>query len=48
MWNYYSYLLKRPVGRPPKEFRRYYPNFTYQVHLPGRKLKQVAPDDCQE
>ena len=26
-----SYLLKRPVGRPPNEVRRFYANFTYQA-----------------
>ena len=27
-----GYLLKRPVGRPPSEVRRYYANFSYQLH----------------
>jgi hypothetical protein len=26
-----GYLLKRPVGRPPHEVRRYYASFTYQA-----------------
>src|SRR5450759_899161 len=26
-----GYLLKRPVGRPPIEVRRYYANFSYQA-----------------
>jgi Transposase DDE domain group 1 len=26
-----GYLLKRPVGRPPNEVRRFYANFTYQT-----------------
>ena len=26
-----SYLLKRPVGRPPNEVRRFYANFTHQA-----------------
>ena len=26
-----GYLLKRPVGRPPIEIRRYYANFSYQA-----------------
>src|SRR6478735_2490778 len=26
-----GYLLKRPVGRPPSEVRRFYANFTYQA-----------------
>jgi hypothetical protein len=29
--NRIGYLLKRPVGRPPGEVRRYYANFTYQA-----------------
>jgi hypothetical protein len=29
--NRVGYLLKRPVGRPPNEVRRYYANFTYQA-----------------
>ena len=26
-----GYLLKRPVGRPPNEVRRFHANFTYQA-----------------
>jgi DDE family transposase len=26
-----GYLLKRPVGRPPQEVRRYYASFRYQA-----------------
>jgi hypothetical protein len=26
-----GYLLKRPVGRPPNEVRRFHANFTYQL-----------------
>ena len=26
-----AHLLKRPVGRPPKDVRRYYANFSYQA-----------------
>ena len=26
-----GYLLKRPVGRPPLEVRRYYASFSYQA-----------------
>jgi hypothetical protein len=26
-----GYLLKRPVGRPPDEVRRYYASFTYRA-----------------
>jgi hypothetical protein len=29
--NRIAYLLKRTVGRPPNEVRRYYANFTYQA-----------------
>jgi hypothetical protein len=29
--NRIGYLLKRPVGRPPNEVRRYYADFTYQA-----------------
>ena len=29
--NRIGYLLKRPVGRPPNEVRRYYAKFTYQA-----------------
>jgi hypothetical protein len=29
--NRIRYLLKRPVGRPPNEVRRYYANFSYQA-----------------
>jgi hypothetical protein len=29
--NRIAYLLKRPVGRPPNEVRRYYANFSYQA-----------------
>ena len=29
--NRIGYLLKRPVGRPPNEVRRYYANFSYQA-----------------
>ena len=32
-----SYLLKRPVGRPPNEVRRFYANFTYQAGTARRR-----------
>jgi Transposase DDE domain group 1 len=38
-----GYLLKRPVGRPPNEVRR----FPCQFQLSGRKLDQAAPGDRQ-
>ena len=28
-----AHLLKRPVGRPPKEVRRYYANFSYRAGM---------------
>ena len=40
--NRIGYLLKRPVGRPPSEVRRY-----YAFLLPGGKLDQAARGDCQ-
>ena len=41
--NRIGYLLKRPVGRPPNEVRRYYANFTYQA----ASWTQAAPSDRQ-
>ena len=38
-----GYLLKRPVGRPPNEVRR----FLCQLHLSGGKLDQAAPGGRQ-
>jgi hypothetical protein len=38
-----GYLLKRPVGRPPNEVRRYYA----KLQLSGGKLDQAAPGGCQ-
>ena len=38
-----GYLLKRPVGRPPNEVRRFYANFT----LSGGKLDPSAPGHRQ-
>jgi hypothetical protein len=34
-----GYLLKRPVGRPPHEVRRYYASF----RLPGAELEEAPP-----
>lgn len=28
-----GYLLKRPIGRPPSDVRRYYANFSYQAQM---------------
>ena len=42
--NRIGYLLKRPVGRPPHEVRRYYANFTYQAgswRKPRRVIAKV-------
>jgi hypothetical protein len=39
-----GYLLKRPVGRPPIEVRRYYANFSYQTQswkIPRRVVAKV-------
>jgi hypothetical protein len=39
-----AYLLKRPVGRPPSEVRRYYANFSYQAQswkTPRRVVAKV-------
>ena len=37
-----GYLLKRPVGRPPIEVRRYYANFSYQAKSWKRPRRVVA------
>jgi hypothetical protein len=37
-----GYLLKRPVGRPPHEVRRYYANFSYQAQSWTRPRRVVA------
>jgi hypothetical protein len=37
-----GYLLKRPVGRPPHEVRRYYASFTYQAQSWSRPRRVVA------
>jgi len=37
-----GYLLKRPVGRPPHEVRRYYANFRYQAQSWTRPRRVVA------
>ena len=36
-----GYLLKRPVGRPPSEVRRYYANFSYQAQT-RKKPRRVS------
>jgi hypothetical protein len=40
--NRIGYLLKRPVGRPPNEVRRYYANFTYQAASWSKPRRVVA------
>jgi hypothetical protein len=37
-----GYLLKRPVGRPPHEVRRYYANFSYQAQSWKKPRRVVA------
>src|SRR5580704_16792819 len=37
-----TYLLKRPVGRPPHEVRRYYASFTYQAQSWSKPRRVVA------
>jgi len=37
-----SYLLKRPVGRPPNEVRRFYANFSYQAGSWTRPRRVIA------
>jgi hypothetical protein len=37
-----GYLLKRPVGRPPNEVRRYYANFSYQAQSWKKPRRVVA------
>jgi len=40
--NRIAYLLKRPVGRPPHEVRRYYASFTYQAQSWNKPRRAVA------
>jgi Transposase DDE domain group 1 len=37
-----GYLLKRPVGRPPEEIRRYYSSFRYQAGSWSKSRRVVA------
>jgi hypothetical protein len=37
-----GYLLKRPVGRPPQEVRRYYASFRYQAGSWTKPRRVVA------
>ena len=36
-----AHLLKRPVGRPPKEVRRYYASFSYQAGTWDKPLRCI-------
>jgi hypothetical protein len=40
--NRIGYMLKRPVGRPPNEVRRYYANFTYQAATWAKPRRVIA------
>jgi hypothetical protein len=40
-----GYLLKRPVGRPPHEVRRYYSSFSYQAKSWNKPRRVVAKVD---
>jgi hypothetical protein len=37
-----GYLLKRPVGRPPQELRRYYSSFSYRAGSWNKPRRVVA------
>jgi hypothetical protein len=41
-----GYLLKRPVGRPPHEVRRYYASFGYQAQSWKKPRRVVAKVEC--
>ena len=40
--NRIGYLLKRPVGRPPNEVRRFYANFSYQAASWSKPRRVIA------
>ena len=40
--NSIAYLLKRPVGRPPNEVRRYYASFSYQAASWSKPRRVIA------
>ncbi len=40
--NSIAHLLRRPVGRPPKDARRYYASFSYQAGTWDRPRRVVA------
>ena len=37
-----GYLLKRPVGRPPNEVRRYHANFSYRAATWSKPRRVIA------
>ena len=37
-----GYLLKRPVGRPPNEVRRFHANFSYQAATWTKPRRVIA------
>ena len=39
-----THLLKRPVGRPPREVRRYYASFSYQAGTWDKSRSAAAHD----
>ena len=43
--NRIAYLLKRPVGRPPNEVRRYYATFSYQAASWSKLRRVIAKVD---
>ena len=45
-----AWLLKRPIGRPPHEVRRYHASFTYQAgswSKPRRVVAKVEWHPCE-
>jgi hypothetical protein len=42
-----GYLLRRPVGRPPHEARRYYASFSYQAQSWSKPRRVVAKVEWQ-
>jgi hypothetical protein len=42
-----GHLLKRPVGRPPQEVRRYYASFSYQAGSWNKPRRVVAKVEWQ-
>ena len=42
VFRWIGHLLKRPVGRPPQEMRRYYSSFSYQAGSWNKRRRVVA------